>query len=205
MSQYRPRIIGIVGADGAGKSTVGDIIEDLLLGAVDAPESVKRTAFAADLKRMLRELDPMLGARKIGMGVEAVRLSDLIEEGYSEDDIKRAYPEYRRALRALGTDCLRGRDKHFWVDQLVRRDLVGMDRSAAVVIDDIRFVNEAQALLSSFEAPSRIIRVVGRGKAVGPGEEVHEIPADYAIDNTGTIEQTRAELKVVFAAWGWSH
>jgi len=199
---------GIVGADGAGKSTVGRIISELLTNSADK-RRVHSLPFATDLKQMVRELDPILGARQIGKGVEAVRISDLIGEGYTEQEIKDTYPEYRRVLRTLGTDCLRSRDDKFWIGRLMKRiEELELNCDDLIIIDDIRFRNEADAACVGIDVHGRrndgmIIRVEGRGGEVGPGEQHGQIISDYTIRNVGSIESTVDQVKEMLTLWGF--
>lgn len=198
--------IGIAGEDGAGKSTVASIIAELL----GSERSVTRMAFADDLKLMLRELDPILGAHRIGSDAEEIRLSDLIDDGYSEADIKSAYPEYRRLLRTLGTRCIRERDDIFWVTSLSERiDELKLGNDDVVVIDDIRFWNEAEEVhygLMNWRRynDGKVIKVVGRGTGSGQGEELAEIEANAVLVNDGTPEELRVKVREVLLEWGFN-
>ena len=195
--------IGITGEDGAGKSSIAAIVQELL----GQERRVTRMAFADDLKLMLRELDPILGARVMGTGTEEICLSDLIDEGYSEAEIKSAYPEYRRLLRTLGTKCIRARHEDFWIEQLAS-GLYGLNSDDAIVIDDIRFWNESEEARHGLHTwdrynDGRIIKVTGRGTGSGQGEELSEIGADAVIINDGTPDELRDKVKEVLAEWGF--
>lgn len=197
----RPNVIGLLGADGAGKSTVARMIANYLNPIVD---DVEMAAYAADLKLMFRQLDPIIGTRIIGEEAVAVRWSELNEEGYTEAMIKEAYPEYRRVLRALGTDCLRSRHDLFWVKQLSRH-FKGRHPKRVMIIDDVRFKNEASAIVNDSNwGRGAVLKIVGRGTDIGPGEEINDAHFDALIDNTGTTESTREQVEEVLAQWGWN-
>lgn len=199
----RPNVIGLLGADGAGKSTVATMIASTLYWTTPEVADVRRAAYADDLKLMLRELDPILGAHIIGEDAVPARLSDLEGEGYTEAMIKDAYPEYRRLLRALGTKCLRSRDGNFWVRRLSSQ----FDERPAdevLVVDDVRFKNEAEAItMRPVRSCGAVIKVIGRGTNTGAGEQVDEAPFDVVIDNTGALDETLNQVKEVLREWGW--
>lgn len=201
----RPNFIGILGEDGAGKSTVAGLIEETLYQA--QPEhflDTERQAFAGELKRMVHELDPILGAHVMGTRAEEIRLSDLLDDGYTEAEIKAKYPEYRRVLRDLGTKCLRSRDPNFWVDTFTEQHMTHMPDGLVLIADDVRFANEADTIAWRTDlGRGAVIKVVGRGEGSGSGEQIGTAHHDAIIDNSGTLEETRAQIQEVLAHWGW--
>lgn len=204
-SIHKPNVIGLLGEDGSGKSTIGKLLEEEMLHCPQV-RSVDRDAFATDLKRMVQELDPIVGARTIGTLAAPIYLSELTREGYTEADIKATYPEYRRVLRTLGTKCIRSRDRGFWASRLVRRRIEGRIRRDVLIVDDVRFENESYALrFASRPSAGAVIKVVGRGAGRGDGEQIDAAAYDAIIDNSGTLEETRAQVQEVLAHWGWKH
>lgn len=136
-------VIGLSGYARVGKDTVADILV--------SGYGFEKRSFAAPLKEMLRKLDPMLGSsyRRVGEdGYSSAlmgewRLSDLLEEGLSEDEIKAQYPEYRRLLQVLGTDCVRAIDDDFWI-KVARHSMT--DPNGKYVFTDVHFPNEANMI-----------------------------------------------------------
>lgn len=131
-------VIGLTGFAGAGKSTVANYLVE--------QHGFTRLSFAAPLKKMLRTLDPIVGRNNWGANPSrAMRLSDLINAGYSENAIKESEfgPEYRRLLQVLGTDCVRAVDQDFWVKAAVAQMT---DPEGKHVFDDVRFPNEAEVI-----------------------------------------------------------
>jgi hypothetical protein len=56
--------------------------------------------------------------------------------------VDRDHPLYADATQQIGTDVFRALDEDFWVSQFLDR-LHGMDKPAVVLVDDVRFENEA--------------------------------------------------------------
>ena len=136
-------IIGLTGLAGCGKSTLANYLVE--------KHGFERLSFAGPLKKMIRTLNPILGITDNEGGEEygEVRAGDLQspELGWSEADIKAEFPEYRRLLQVLGTDCIRAVDDNFWV----RAAGQGVGKfDGRFVFDDCRFPNEARAIKEGF-------------------------------------------------------
>ena len=125
-------VIGLTGKAGAGKSTVADYLVE--------KHGFTKLSFAGPLKKMLRTLDPII----FNAGGGDCRLSELLQD-YTEADLKTYYPEYRRLLQVLGTDCIRAEDEDFWV-RAAMKQLTNL--SGRYVFDDVRFPNEADSILN---------------------------------------------------------
>lgn len=170
-----PLLIGITGAARSGKSTIAEHLRD--------KHGFTVLAMADPLKEMLFVLDPIIGVDEdadvqgtgFTMTPYPVYLSDFIAadfdwvEGMDEDQLKRLYPEYRRLLQTLGTECIRARDEDYWVRDMSTRVERALDRGENVVIPDIRFPNEANALSWYWggEATTRLVRVDRPGLDAG--------------------------------------
>ena len=143
-------VVGLTGHRGAGKSAVADVlVED---------HGFTRMSFAAPLKRMLRNVDPIVGydvyadcpcgGDECGPEVDTVRLSDLYGMGYDDETIKESPwgDEVRGLWQRFGTDTIRAEDKNFWVDKAAKEILESNhDR---IVFTDVRFPNEAEMILN---------------------------------------------------------
>lgn len=129
-------LLGLSGKAGAGKDTVADRLVE--------QHGFEKRSFAGPLKHMLATLDPILD----DMGT---RLSHVTREFSKSQDaemeahLKRHFPEYRRLLQILGTDCIRAIDEDFWV-KAAMRGIADVDENARVVFSDVRFPNEGQAI-----------------------------------------------------------
>lgn len=129
-------LIGLTGKAGAGKDTVADRLV--------AEHGFEKRSFAAPLKAMLLKLDPILDD-------QGTRLSHILREfryeldAQAEAHLKAHYPEYRRLMQVLGTDCIRAIDEDFWV-KAAMKGLADHPNTARVVFSDVRFLNESQAI-----------------------------------------------------------
>src|SRR4030042_4873998 len=99
---------------------------------------------------------------------------------------------HRVALQMFGTDVFRSIDKEVWVRWLAH-DLALLPDTASVVVDDVRFDNEAEFLRAN---GFTIVRIEGRKKKLSEIEMRHEsergIDArliDYTILNDGYFTQ----------------
>lgn len=183
----RIRVVGITGKQNSGKDTLADafIQHDFL-----------KMAFADPLKDIVNR---MFG------------ISTWVLWGPSEKRDTRT----RMILQTLGTDYARGIDPEVWVKRtmerirdaaLHRRDPLGRcvvppeDKELRVVVPDVRFRNEAEAL-KSFAPDTILIRVHRPDSEEGKDEstcthvsetEMDTIPSElykYTLHNTGTLEE----------------
>jgi hypothetical protein len=125
--------------------------------------------------------------------------NDLVHE-FGIDYVKRNFPEVRRLLRVIGTEC--GREVHgpyCWVNY--------MDRASRgdyhTAIRDVRFASEIDWLRAN---DTLLIHVTGEREqapsthisdnAIDPIEE-----ADYSIVNNGSLADLYRAVDVVVEAW----
>ncbi len=126
------QLLGLTGLAASGKSTVANYLVE--------QHGFTRLSFAAPLKKMLRTLDPYLSS---DFDSELYRLSELTED-YNETELKSLFPEYRRLLQVLGTDCIRAIDEGFWVNAAAHQITNWVQ--GKYVFDDTRFPNEAKLI-----------------------------------------------------------
>ena len=164
-----PRVIGLCGLAGAGKSTAArHLVEH---------HGFVRRPFAGLLKGMLRQL---LAAQ----GVPA----DMVEQ-MVEGDLKEVPTSYlggrtpRFAMQTLGTEWGRALAPSLWIEAWTA-SLAGLER---VVADDVRFDNEAAAVRA---LGGTIVEVRRPGLARLPGAHASEagVAADVVIENGGAPE-----------------
>ena len=118
-------IIGLSGYAQSGKDTVAEL---LCLNY-----RYHRRSFADPMREALMRLNPIVGHEP---------LAHLVNDyGW---DVAKSNPEVRRLLQVFGTEV--GRQmfgENFWVDIA----LAGLNSNHRVVLSDVRFPNEAQAIV----------------------------------------------------------
>ncbi|MDE4059787.1 hypothetical protein [Phaeobacter gallaeciensis] len=189
-----PRVIGLCGAAGAGKSTVA---------AVLAEYGYTRLRFADPLKSMLRTLLAAAGVAEDE--VERMVEGDLKELPHPALGGKSP----RLAMQTLGTEWGRthlGLD--FWVNTARRQIRAILGRGGRVVVEDCRFPNEAEAIRASWPSDpadplggpfefGQLWLVTGRG-GIGQGHEseahLSHLAPDLFLDNSGCLERLEAAV-----------
>jgi hypothetical protein len=164
-------IIGITGPAGSGKSTAASYLVK--------QHGFVHLKFAGALKEMLRTL------------------LEMVEDPYIERRIEGDLKETpcfllggnspRHAMQTLGTEWGRnsiGAD--FWVEICERRAELALGRGERVVIDDVRFDNEAAMIRS---LGGKVLRLNGRGGIAGTHVSEAGVAADLWFDNSGDIQQ----------------
>lgn len=189
-------LVGLTGLARSGKDTVGEYLET---------KGFQRKSFAAPMKIIAREIDPILDVTVTGDGspvithtdgtqifgnvpvkTEAVRLSDVLPWG--EDAVKASFPEYRRFLQRLGTEAFRGFDEEFWINWLFN-ELDATDPAPAhVCITDARFPNEVDKIRERGGVMWRIEREGVDTTDLHASEAfIQELDVDVTILNNGTL------------------
>ena len=157
-------IIGLCGKAGSGKSTVAQYLQEKY--------GFERIAFADSLKEML-----------LKSGI--VTPTDLVKKT----------PYTRFLLQRIGTDIVRNQiSPDYWVNKtFVKIGKLISKGKKKIVIDDIRFLNEAE-LVDLYNGV--IIKINRNNNGILDNENLknHEselfidhIPADFTINNTGTV------------------
>lgn len=152
MTEGRDRgiLIGLTGFAGHGKSSVAEHL-------VNAHGFIKMS-FADELKSMIKRIDPIIGFEH----GKVVRVSSAFEmTSGTEKLVKEFYPEYRRMMQALGTDGIRTVDDNFWVGLIEERieKQFAEDPNSRVVVDDVRFPNEAEVFDSEWNDEANLWNV----------------------------------------------
>ena len=179
-----PLTIGIRGSGpGAGKSTVGEIIcEDLQRRAL----SHRREAFAAALRECIQILT----------GVPT-------SESETSAGKSRELPGWKMTVgelhQRLGTETVRNVHPEAWIFSLFRR----LDTASVVVITDVRFPNEAEAIRKRRGVIIHVVRGEGHAsRYLGGRDPAHlseraftaDDPADLVIRNEGTLKDLRENV-----------
>lgn len=178
-----PRLIGITGLKGSGKSSTAAVLHSL---------GYSRLALASPLKHMLA----MLGVTDAELnGAEKETPSELLC-GHTP----------RFAMQTLGTEWGRhliGEDLWVRVMELKLRALWQSDPEARVVIDDLRFENECECVKRLGGRVWRIQRTALIAGDLHLSERyVQRIPVDMTLHNNGTLEDLEPLVKYVLEHGG---
>jgi hypothetical protein len=166
MSEQRI-IIGIVGLAGSGKTLVARHLVE--------KHGFARSRFAAPLKEMI----------KVGLGLSDAHLDGELK---NEPIPSCGGCTARHLMQTLGTEWGR-RMVHsdIWVNRW--REVVLADATRLVVVDDVRFPNEASAVKSVGGSIWRIVRP-GLSSMDHPSERAQRnIQEDFLINNATTISE----------------
>ena len=141
-------VVGLTGYKGSGKNAVADIlVRDYGFTAM---------AFADPLKRMLRNLDPIIGYDLYPgccpecddvPDVTEIRMSDAAKFGFDDQSLKHSpwAEEVRDLWERFGTDVFREEDEDYWVRKSAQA-MAGSD-AERIVFTDVRFENEADFII----------------------------------------------------------
>lgn len=199
-------VVGLTGLMRAGKDSVADILV--------RDHGFVKMSFAAPLKRMVRNLDPIVGYDDESCcdccevtGPYPVYLSDLYGLGMTDEEIKASEfgDEVRRLWQRFGTDVMRAEQDDYWI-QKAKDDLLASGHER-VVFTDCRFPNEADMIYGlQWEYDPRIEAEVRTGiqssvwQIVRPGVELQDgahaseqnvglMGEEVTIHNDGTLEE----------------
>ena len=168
-------LIGIAGKKRSGKDTVAKALE---------PFGYQRVGFADELKKMALEINPVIAAEEDASNWPpspiAVRLGDMVA-ALGWEDAKDDTPEVRKFLQELGTS-VRDRDRSFWVRAAFMRVNPALADGYGVVVPDVRFPNEVDAIR---RAGGAVVLVVRPGRPDDGDRHVSETALDgIAFDHT---------------------
>lgn len=171
-------IIGFAAYAGVGKTTAASAIINTY--------GFKLISFAAPIKEALRAMglddDEISGSKK---ELPCAKLG-----GHS--------PRY--AMRSLGTEWGRNLiSPAIWTD-IWRRKVSALPPKTPIVVDDVRFQNEADAIHTMGGIVVRIMGNDGAGPRTSASQSVHPsedqaFPADLTITNNGTMKQFMQQVK----------
>jgi hypothetical protein len=174
-------LIGLCGPAGAGKNTVADFLTD------SDGCTLVQMAFA----------DPLYECIATITGLSIARLKD---RGVKEDVIPWLGKSPRQMLQTLGTEWGRGTvHPEVWIRITMERAKPELTVGRGVVITDVRFDNEAQAVIN---AGGEVWRVTRPGwRCLADEAAVHQSEAGVSdhliartIDNSGSLDDLRLQL-----------
>ena len=173
-------ILGFTGYAQSGKDTAAGFL---------VARGWRRLAFADILRDSLYNLNPIIVSDESGDGMlvnpSHFRVRDIVDF-IGWDRAKVEYPEIRQLLQRLGTEV--GRElygENFWVERVMSQ----INRGEQIVITDVRFPNEEQAVHS---AGGRVFRIVRTGVSAANGHaselEIDRLSVDGVIPNMDGLD-----------------
>jgi hypothetical protein len=167
------RLVGISGYAGSGKTTAADHLISY--------HRFERVKFAGPLKDMLRAL----GLREREIEGDLKEVPCMLLGGRTP----------RHAMITLGTEW--GRDMihpDLWTRLALFKAESILNRGVSVVIDDLRFINEYEALKAAGGTVLRISRP-GVGPLSSHLSESFGFPPDHVIENSGSLDDLADRLE----------
>lgn len=159
----------------------------------------QRVSYADPLRAAALRLDPLVGRPAFRGNLSPshdVRLSQVVEE-LGWEKAKDLVPEVRRVLQRLGTDAVRTMDPDFWVRAAMREvDVRRLDLGARIIMTDVRFPNEADAIrerggiLLRLWRPEAIV-----ADAHSSETALDDYPDDAIVSNEGTPEELQGAAR----------
>ena len=176
-------LIGLIGKKRTGKDTFADkLVRD---------HGYTRVALADPLRDAALALDPIVGTFPLNsegiVRVREWRLSQVIDE-LGWEKAKDFVPEVRRTLQRLGTESIRSLDDQFWIrTAFARIDALRAD-GKPVVVTDVRYPNEADAIR---DATGYLVRITRNLPDDGDNHASEKALDDYRehlrVPNNGSI------------------
>lgn len=170
-------MIGLSGYARSGKDTVGKLLVER--------HGYTRVAFADPMRKMALAIDPIIDHYgSYGSNVRPVRLSEAVDSvGW---DRAKSVPEVRRFLQRLGTEA--GREifgSDFWIDIALK----GYTQADNLVLTDVRFRNEADAIKKNDGVVVRILRPgIEPPNSHASERDLDGWAFDYLLKNEGSLE-----------------
>ena len=168
-------IIGLTGYAQSGKDTLAGMLIGL--------HKYDNRAFADPIRKLLYETNPLV---KDGYRVKTV------VDAYGWDKAKVEFPELRSLLQTLGVGARTVFNDQFWVAQ----GLAGLSAGDKIVITDVRFPNEADAIKA---LGGQIWRVRRLGIKAVNGHVSETAMDGYKVDqifiNNGSVDDLMALLQ----------
>jgi hypothetical protein len=170
-------IIGLGGHARSGKDTVAAYLIERY-GFV-------RYAFADALRYAALALDPIVDFSwdidAITWARTNVRLSEVVAaEGW---ETAKERPEVRRTLQRYGV-AIRELQPDFWINAALSKVA---DETRPVVVTDVRFPNEVDAIRDRGGLFARVTRPGATGNGHISEHAIDHIPADINLDNSGSL------------------
>jgi hypothetical protein len=167
-------IIGLIGYAQSGKDTVAEMLD-----------GYQRLAFADAMRELALAANP-----KFSFGSGLWTLQQLVDQ-FGWDYAKGQVPGVREFLQNLGVGVREVIGENSWVRIVTDQ----IEPGGRYVITDVRFPNEAEAILKAGGVLIRVIRP-GTGPVNGHSSEslLDGYPVAVTITNDGTLDDLRAQV-----------
>lgn len=146
-------LVGLIGKKRVGKDTFAAVLVE--------KHGYERVALADPLREAALGLDPLVGTFPLTvndkLSTRAWRLSEVVD-AIGWERAKDYVPEVRRTLQRFGTEAIRSLDEDFWVRTAFARINDLRESGIPVVVTDVRYMNEADAIRNSKGILVRITR-----------------------------------------------
>lgn len=191
------RVIGLTGYARSGKDSAAAVLAEIA--------GFERIAFADALRDMALAINPILAYVAPGSGRDVewfgmtgtIRYSDVVQRvGYEQAKTR---PEVRQYLQRMGNEGVRHvLGKHTWVRVWKDRVLERLRKGPAnIVVTDVRFVNEAEAVQSE----GQLWRIVRPGTGAA-NSHASELEQDSFVPDVTIVANNLTELRQgVIDAW----
>lgn len=167
-------IIGFIGLKGSGKTTACNIIKR----NIGAFQHNFKDALVAEIKRNFPDL--------------LNELSNIYRMGI-DDLFKFKPPAMRYLMQNYGTEVRRKDDSNYWIKQWLKK----LPNNGIILVDDVRFINEAQTIKAR---GGKLIRLV-REDMINTDNHQSEVEQDLIVTNyvikTKEGEEDLLEKKLV--------
>lgn len=184
MTNLTTPLIGLIGKKRTGKDTFAErLVQE---------HGYTRVALADPLREAALALDPIVGT--FPLNVEGLvrtrewRLSDAVET-LGWEKAKDFIPEVRRTLQRLGTESIRAIDDRFWIDAAFRKIDALREDGKPVVVTDVRYPNEGDAIRAANGYLVRIVRdLPSDGDAHASEKAMDDYREHLFVGNNGSVE-----------------
>ena len=165
-------LIGITGQKFAGKSTVANMLSEIL--------GYKTCSFADKLKDVTCILS---GCTREQLEDYDFKENEVVPDYLQPYCLNAEKPTYRAFLQRFGSEVMRGVNDNIWIDCTLSN--CGED----CIVSDCRFPNEAKAVKARGGIVIKVVRPDVKAKDSHQSEtKIDEIEPDYTIWNDTTLE-----------------
>jgi hypothetical protein len=167
------QLLGLVGRKRSGKDTIARHLHGFT-----------RVAFADALKAAAYDADPVISAGGRD-GFRMIRLAQLVDlVGW--EDAKDSYPDVVTYLQNFGVSMRDNTDPDIWIKTAMRKATALLNDGADVVITDVRFQNEVEAVRDLGGVVGRVTRPGAPSYGANSGhvsEQVEALDVDFDVEN----------------------